>query len=359
MFGHILVPLDGSQRDDQVLPVVARIARASGAQITLMTIVSLPSEYFMYPMWTGPVPADCIERDEREAEAHLNRLKESRILHGLVVHTVVFPGFLVERLTRTIGEQNIDLVVMCSHGAVGLKRMLMGSVAQQLVRTCTVPVLIIKEQNEGQSIVGRNKPFQFMVALDGSPMAESALKPAAILSALLSDPLPGKLHLLRVVRPIYSVSRDGHETTAQANLQAIQKADAYLKDVVRRILLQIVPGTLLDISTSIRTDEDVSETLMEVAHEDELHMTCPAEGIALATHGRHGIPRWLLGSVTEHVLNHSSYPLLIVHQPENNEKFATSGEASMKTHLESEEPEYHPFAMFYQDTSRLCSINGI
>ncbi|GCE20556.1 universal stress protein [Dictyobacter kobayashii] len=158
--------------------------------------------------------------------------------------------------------------------------------------------------------------------------------------------MPGKLHLLRVVQPIYSVSKNGSDTVAQANVKAMDAADAYLQAVTKKLLLQMMPDTLLDITTSIRSDEDVATTLMQAAREDEVRMVGPSGGIALATHGRHGIPRWLLGSVTEHVLSHSSFPLLIVHQQASELKDTEiAGDAAVKG-TEHPEGEYHPFAMF-------------
>lgn len=346
MLGHILVPLDGSHRDEQILPLVARLARAANARITLITIIALPSEYYTYPMWSGPVPANMMERDAQEAEEHLKHLKQSDILRDLVVGTSVFSGFPVQELEAAIEREHVDLVVMCSHGDVGFKRLVLGSVAQQMVHHCNVPVLILKEQRQGQPMLGKGKPFQFTVALDGSPRSESVLKIAATLSALLSAPLPGKLHLLRVVQPIYTVAKHSNETVSQANVKATEEAEAYLQDVTRRILLRMMPDTLLDITTSVRTDEDVATTLMEVAREDEVRMVGPSGGIALATHGRHGIPRWLLGSVTEHVLGHASFPLLIVRQGISETKGDYAEQAPTDKDAEHQEHDYHPFAMF-------------
>lgn len=347
MLEHILVPLDGSHRDEQILPMVARLARAAHAKVTLITIIAVPSEYYAYPMWSGPVPANMVDRDAQEAEEHLKHLKQSALLSDLEVDTSVFSGFPVQELEDAIEREHVDLVMMCSHGDVGFKRLILGSVAQQMVRHSSVPVLILKEQRQGQPMLGKGTPFQFTVALDGSHGAESVLKIAATLSALLSFPEPGKLHLLRVVQPIYSVSPQGNETVSQANVKAMEDAEAYLQDVTKRILLQMVPDTLLDISMSVRTDEDVATTLMQVAREDEARMMGPSSGIALATHSRHGVPRWLQGSVTEHVLGHTSSPLLIVHQEEAS---AANDEHDQHapTAEDAEHPEhgYHPFAMF-------------
>ncbi|GCE20555.1 universal stress protein [Dictyobacter kobayashii] len=179
MLGHILVPLDGSHRDEQVLPLVARLARGADAKITLMTIIALPSEYYAYPMWSGPVPANLMERDEQEAEEHLAQLKQSELLRELDVQTSVLTGFPVQELAQSIERERVDLVVMCSHGDVGFKRLVLGSVAQQIVQHCNVPVLIVKEQRQGQPLLSKGTPFQFIVALDGSPLSESVLKPAA------------------------------------------------------------------------------------------------------------------------------------------------------------------------------------
>ena len=72
----------------------------------------------------------------------------------------------------------------------------------------------------------------------------------------------------------------------------------------------------LDVDTSIRLQDDIAETLITVVYVNNKRGDSPFDAIVLATHGRHGIPRWLLGSVTEHIMSHTHLPMLIVrHAP--------------------------------------------
>src|SRR5947209_8058059 len=204
MFQRILVPLDGSTRAEQAIPVAARIARASDGSIILLRAVTTLLEYASYAIYPSMITGEAVEADSKAATIYLKAVADSRDLAGIEVTTKIETGIVAPTLLDSIKEEQADLVVMCSHGNTGLKRWLLGSVAQQVARHCPVPVLILREggQQPTSSYPDRLHPLhtpRALVALDGSKLAETALVPAAHLVAALAAPARGSLFLTRVV----------------------------------------------------------------------------------------------------------------------------------------------------------------
>jgi len=153
------------------------------------------------------------------------------------------------------------------------------------------------------------RPVRIQVALDGSPLAEAALLPAAQLSAALSAPAPGALHLVQVLPS--SIQDD--ETMCKS---AQKEAETYLQTIQQRLLTEDTADLKLHITTLVSMHTDVADALLGMAEDgegmegDEDFEGCDC--IAMATHGRGGLQRWLMGSITERVLHTTNLPLLII-----------------------------------------------
>jgi nucleotide-binding universal stress UspA family protein len=161
--------------------------------------------------------------------------------------------------------------------------------------------------------------------LDGSAQAKAAIEPAASLIAALAAPAQGALHLMRVVKPSKTDTEEGD----QARLENIlHKAKEYLSATVAHlhegIIAPSVAAHKLTVTWSVAVNTDVAETLIQVAENGE-----DAEGagvfggcdmIAMATHGRGGMQRWVMGSVTERVLGATKLPLLIIRPSDTTDK---------------------------------------
>lgn len=332
MFKHILVPLDGSTCAEQALPLAAQIARNTGAMLTFLHVLSYSADYPVNSMALGMVTQGVIDMDEQAAQAYFSYIRDNPLLKDIPVKTVTMYGTPPRTITDDAQLEHADLILMCSHRRAGLKHLVLGSVAQQVVRQSAIPVLILHEHQEKQSADEHDQPpFRILIALDGSAHAETVIQPAAELSALLSYPHPGNLHLMRVIRPTFSVDPLDNQTTVQTNKEAYDRAGDYLVELTRRIFSTIAPNIPLDVNFSVCCDDDVSARLLSVMDVENLMGTHPLSAIAVATHGRHGIPRWLLGSVTEDILRGTTLPVLVLRHVENEaEKEHVLAEASAK-----------------------------
>jgi nucleotide-binding universal stress UspA family protein len=296
----VLVPLDGSPFAEHALPWAVAIARKARARLRL-ALVHQPPE---------PPPADkgtarMFTRMEvmlRKSQRDYLRGVAARIkAEGpLQVATATLEGTPARAIATYVDEIGVDLVAMTTHGRGGLERAWLGSVADELVRTLEVPVLLIRP-HEGAP--GEPKVEEILVALDGSRRAEASLPPAMSLAALLG----ARLTLLQGVEPVLIMmdAPTPFARTVDDELSAIRRDEArdYLGDLAERVtaagvtakpIAVLAPGALEAIHAAARA---------------------PSVGlIALATHGRGGLRRLLLGSVADKLVRAGELPVLVTRQ---------------------------------------------
>src|SRR5258708_13253439 len=108
---------------------------------------------------------------------------------GIATETDVASGAASPTIFSTAGYEHVDLIVMCSHGETGMKRWVLGSVAQQAVRHSPVPVLVLNEHGVLPPVPDAARPLRVLVPLDGSELAGSAPAPPSHLTTPLPAPL--------------------------------------------------------------------------------------------------------------------------------------------------------------------------
>lgn len=318
MFQRILVPLDGSKLAEQAIPLAARIARASGGSLFLVRVVNTIRDFGVYSSGAILYFQELHEKERVDARDYLAGIAVSSEFAGLEMHHAVVSGEVAPSLLQVIQREGIDLVALCSHGYTGLKRWALGSVAQKVVRQSPVPVFLLREQ--GLNLTNKvDQPILATVALDGSSFAETALLPAAYLVAALSSPAKGEVLLLQIVQMLTEQEQRefrqrGHDVDFR---QAVLRAADGSLQAARANLLRELSGTSgVQTAWSVIEDGDPAETLIQAAEVGKEPGIPASDLLVLTTHGRTGIQRWMLGSVTERVLQGSTLPLLIVHPPE-------------------------------------------
>lgn len=321
MFKRILVPLDGSGRAEQALPIAARLARASGGSIFLVRVVSTEPAHL--PTAHKPILTQTVGVADRAlAESYLRGVTESELLTGIPVQTRVLVGLVSSSLLAVAADEHADIIVMCSHGYTGVKHWwLLGSVANNLARYSQVPVLILRE---GGSIPAQRHPgeppLRVLVPLDGSDYAKAALVPAAYLAAYLAAPGRGALHLTHVVQPVHNThGPTGTAHNAEDTRAALNMAREYLHTVINHLRdrseYPVIADLNLEITSSVIIDEDIEQGILRVAenirNSEGVEAFGGCDAIAMTTHGQSGLQHWV-GSVTERILHISPFPLLVV-----------------------------------------------
>ncbi len=311
MFEHILVPLDGSPRAERALPVAARIVRASGGSLLLVQVINPLMEYGggLIPV---PLPTErVIESELADAADYLKTIAASPRLSGIQTSTEVAFGTPAQHILAVAASREVDLIVLCSHGRTGFMRWVLGSVAYTLAHESGVPTLILRE-SEPALLLSRSdaaRPLCALVPLDGSQLAETALIPAAYLIAALAAPTQGALHLAQVVKIFPETAEEGF--VSEINEEALQRARAYLATAGERLRAS-VKDLKLSITYSVELDTDAASALVSLAEHGGKETEGGCDLIAISTHGRTGLERWVMGSVTDRILNTTKLPMLIV-----------------------------------------------
>lgn len=300
-FRSILVPLDGSPLAEQAVPVASRITQGTASKLRL-ALVHEP-----LPVWLNRRSAKLctsLELATRKAERAYVRGIQAKVREGgtRLSSAVTLPGVVgpAAALAQYVREMGIDLVVIATHGRGGIKRAWLGSVADYLIRNLEVPVLLVRPR-EGQSAPDRAPGVgQILVPLDGSPLAEEALDTAAALARIWGT----EVTLLQVVRPVQLPEDKAFPFPApyDQELTALGRAQAqdYLDDVVERMQSQGIRATGVAIVAW-----NAADAILDVARPERVAV------VVLATHGRGGLRRLVLGSVADKVVRGAEIPVLV------------------------------------------------
>ena len=326
MFQRILVPLDGSKRAERALPIAARIAHRTGGSIVLVQVVNIPIGYSPAQTQSVVLKQEVLQITS-EARKYLADVSSSDILTGIPTEIEVSYGVPASTILDMVPTQNVDIIIICSHGSTGMRHWVLGSVAQKIARHSPVPVLILRE--DGTLPLGSYpdptrplRAFGAIVALDGSALSELTLEPVAHLVAALAAPAKGILHLTHVIALPLPEGGPDAEDSIEPGMQedALRKVKKYLSNVTEELHQSLAKDLKLVVNWSVATDSDVAQGLIGVAEKGEIsYGTAIAGGcdlIAMTTHGRGGIQDWTLGTVAERVLSGTKLPVLIVRPQE-------------------------------------------
>jgi nucleotide-binding universal stress UspA family protein len=233
-----------------------------------------------------------------QGEDYLKDLARSA-LAGLSVNLSVEIGKPAEVIVDIGAGQREALIAMATHGRSGIRRWLLGSVAEKVLHATVNPLLVVRPEEKAPSGPVRLKTV--LVPLDGSHLAEKVLPHArAIATALKSE-----LVLTRVfAAPI----------AAQVVSEGVRAPDF---NQVKEALRNEARSYLEEKAEALRAGDgaDVSHILMEgdsAAEIIDLARKTPNDLLAMCTHGRTGVSRWVIGSVTERVVRHSGDPVLVI-----------------------------------------------
>jgi nucleotide-binding universal stress UspA family protein len=310
----IMVALDGSSFAHASIPVALGLARQLGAPLDLVTVHEPPPG--VHSLSGSSAQEHVLERElmahQREvARRALHDLREqlTQLRDAPVVTTTELTGAPAEQLRTHARDSSARLLVVTTHGHGGLSRQWMGSVTDALVRDSTIPIVTVRPDTTQHNVVADLETDwslkRLLITLDGSANAERILEP---LRELI--PVNVAFHLLRVVVPPSPVLRALMPADEDERERAEQRLSAtiYLDHVATRLQAQGIHTT-----HRVMTDRVPAHAIADGAHEPDIDM------VAIATHGRSGIGRALLGSVADKVLRTVNKPVLLYRISEYHE----------------------------------------
>jgi nucleotide-binding universal stress UspA family protein len=290
---RLLFPTDFSPRAAAAWPYAVSLARRRGAVLHVLHVVT-PPVLGLSPE-AAVVAAPVIDDVLAESQAILDALVEPARALKVTTRTHTRIGEPASGILACASEDDIDLIVMATTGRTGLAHVLMGSVAERVVRHAACPVLTVRHDAKAApthlAIDTLPHITEILVPLDGSPLAAAVL-PGVISMATRHG---AAVRLLRVVH----AHALGVVRLAAAETRCLQAAEAYLGDIERRLAAE---G--LTTNAAVRYGEAVPEIL------DDIQVRRP-NLVAMSTHGRTGLLHLVLGSVAEQVLRASPVPVLL------------------------------------------------
>lgn len=276
----IVVPLDGSPLAAEALPTARAIAGRTGKPLRLVRVIA-PS-------------APAAARDE--AESYLKTTAEQ--VGG--AETAVWLGDPAEQIIDGLSKLPDAVVVMTTHGRTGIGRWLFGSVADRVVHAGVAPVLLIRSGNPAPTILR-----QIMVPLDGSALSETSLP----MAEELAHDFAAKLQLVRVVETTSLYGMFGADYGAiaaapEALQQLLDEMDADAHSYLDGVAAKLKERGLTADTTVL--EGLIADQLLAFGRQQR------ADLIVMATRGRAGVSRLVLGSVAEQMLRLGDRPLLLV-----------------------------------------------
>jgi nucleotide-binding universal stress UspA family protein len=298
MLKRIVVPLDGSQLSHTALPLARSLAEQTGAGVTLLSVIDPPRDFYITPQDSSatrlrPKDIDHLAAEEKRLEEYLQNVASS--FDGTRVSIDVRLGQAPDQILESAESVTGSAIVMASHGRSGFGRMLLGSVATRVVQGSRVPVFVNRASTDSRAEFGKQKITNVAVALDGSKLAEMALDRAY---GIFRNNV--RYTLMRIVEPVAPGQSYTSEVIANYERDARESAEDYLRDIADTLTTQ---GAT--VSADVRVTQPASG-ITRIASE------FGADVIAITTHGRSGINRFLLGSVAERVLQDTDRPVMII-----------------------------------------------
>jgi nucleotide-binding universal stress UspA family protein len=295
VYRRLLVPLDGSRTAAAVLPYARTIAKTLKLPVELLGVVDIGALAAHVSHGGARYFETIIAGSVRISEQYLKRIANTFPDHE--VKCTVEKG-KAEDVIIEKAASDATLTAMATHGRSGFNRLLLGSVAEKVLRGSTNPLLLIRASEETHS-EGEAILRKVIVPLDGSEEAETVL-PSVV---ELAKALKLEIVLLRAYPRFNTHDVDGYNGVNYEVIRAAfrDEAQRYLENKVGELKSKGVGKVSFTIPEGSGAGEIVA-----------LGRRTPDNLIAMCTHGRSGVKRWVLGSVTEKVVRLSRDPVLIV-----------------------------------------------
>jgi nucleotide-binding universal stress UspA family protein len=301
MFDTILVPLDGSQLADCVLPHVVAIARPFNAETTLLRMLEknqagTSAQLFDLVNW---------QINKTRADLYLEKTKAWLQESGVVVRKKIMEGLVADGITEYAQNQGTKLIVLSSHGRNGLTQLGISSVTQKIILNAQTSLFIVRAHQYGIHSGEFSKTLLYqriLVPLDGSQRAENVLP----IITQLAQFHKSKILLVQVVqtpdmaRQMPPAPEDIDLSNRVVTRNRVE-ADRYLEELKSRSYLEGIA-----VQTHLITSDNVAVALHQLGEQEQIDM------VALSAHGYSGNHQWPYGSMVNNFIMYGKVPLLIV-----------------------------------------------
>lgn len=268
---RILVPVDFSNYSIEALKVAAQIARKNNYEIILLHLLELPHQGNDAFGNGNSIPEIILFKNK--AISKLEELMESSFLEGIDIFESIEFNKVDKGIIDSSVKNDVDLIIMGSHGTSGFNEILVGSNTEKIVRFSNIPVLVIKKE------LKEFKANNFVFASDFS---KETLKPFRKMLEFAKI-FNSKLSLVTICTP--------------ASFKTTAATEKIMEDFIANFDID-------DYSIHIYNDTNIENGIINFSK------SIKADLIGLCTHGRTGLAHFYNGSIGEDLVNHASKPVI-------------------------------------------------
>jgi nucleotide-binding universal stress UspA family protein len=293
----ILVPLDGSDYGERALSWAKAIAGDS-AELILLEVVPAASEVRDFRGRVVSTVEQIAAGFNELATDQLNDVRTRWFPDRENIALVIAEGDPTEQILWASAQHNADLIVMSSHGRGAVGRFASGSVADRVMRHAPLPVMVIGPESAGEDLVSAAR---ILAPVDGSPLSLSALPVAAGLSLATAAPV----HAVNVITPAldeYPAAMSGLSAMPGYSEDIAQAQETQSRELIEEVI-QHLESLGAEATGDVMTGS-ISSTLTALLQ--------PGDILVIASHGRKGLPRWVLGSTAMKLIQNAAAPIVVV-----------------------------------------------
>jgi nucleotide-binding universal stress UspA family protein len=339
MFNRILVPLDGSTLAERAIPHAEQFARIFGSSIILLQVLD-PASYH-----ENIISVDPLSWQIRKAESDMYmqgiaaRIREdlqekpgdtqdtqgqAGVATKTKVEYSIREGKTAENIVNFAHSENIDLLVICTHGSGGLSRWNISSVTQKAINLVYLPVLIVRAYHQPETVVNRIHYRRILLPIDSSRRAECSLSAGIALArgemalrlasgannysnrraATVISPAPTKLILTAVIKPPELPIPEPYPIEIEQLSQQLMNIS---REAVSNYLIEMKERLPVECETRVLENISVSAAIQELANQEE-----DIDLVVLCAHGYTGQFAWPYGSIARNYIEHGTKPVLVI-----------------------------------------------
>jgi len=288
MFERILVPLDGSENAEMVFPYCADLASKFASTVILVTVSesATPDIDHLYHTY--------LKHARKKMRQHLRAWMAPETV---TLQSEVLSGDPAREILRIAEDKDAGLIILASHGSSAEGPWLLGHIAAKVLRATKRPVMLIRERLPELVLQQRKLLRRILVPLDGSKIGEAAL----CYAVALAKKTGAEITLLEIFEQLTTFSTAGRSYNIPEDESVRKSLLSYLDHVAGPI-----KNEGLKVSTAALFGNAASN-IMEYAEKNGIDL------IAVSTHGRSGLGRWVFGSVTDKILHTGNVAVLVAH----------------------------------------------
>lgn len=288
MYKRMLVALDGSKMAEVVFSYARELAGRLGLELYLLHVCTA-EEVPQLPMCQAYIE-HMAEKLKAQSEEILSQAESKPVKKAIRVVGKTVIGYPAEEILKYAEENNVDTIMLATHGRSGIRRWGLGGVADKVIHEADVPVWLIPSQLHEGILYDKMPDRKILVPLDGSPLAEEVIP--HVITLAKQRGVEQRIILINVSRPVTP-------KLSEEDKMLIGK-DVFALKTTGEIYLNKIAMKFEDAGLETEVDQLVGDPAEEIVR---YAAACKPRLIVMSTHGRSGFKRFVFGSVTESVLH--------------------------------------------------------